>query len=81
MKMLALLLLMISLLFGVVDINSASLKELKTLKGIGKVKARAIVDFRKSHCFKSIIELTLVKGIGKRTLEKNRENLSTGTCK
>ena len=72
---------MVSLLLGIVDINSASLKELKTLKGVGKVKAMAIVDFRKSHCFQNVNELTLVKGIGEKTLEKNRINLTTGACK
>lgn len=43
MKVLIFLLLIVSFLFADVDINNASLKELKTLKGVGKVKASVIV--------------------------------------
>ncbi len=31
-------------------------------------------------CFKSIDELAKVKGIGKKTVEKNRDNLTLGQC-
>lgn len=81
MKFLVLFLFTVSFLFGVVDINNASPKELKTLKGIGKVKASAIVEFRKEHCFKSINELSLVKGVGAKTISKNRDNISVGNCR
>lgn len=81
MKVLVILAFVISVLFGFVDINSASVKELRSLKGIGKSKAEAIVSFRKSHCFKNVNELSMVKGIGKKTVEKNRADLKAGTCK
>ena len=68
-------------LFGVVDINSASVKELSSLKGVGSKKAETIISFRKEHCFKSVDELSEVKGIGKKTVEKNRANLKAGKCK
>ena len=68
-------------LFGKVDINSASIKELSTLKGIGETKAKAIVEYRKQQCFKSVDELTKVKGIGKATLGKNKSNLEAKSCK
>ena len=62
------------------DVNSASAKELTSLKGVGEVKSKAIVEFRKGRCFKSVDELALVKGIGKKTIEKNRVDLSVGVC-
>lgn len=70
-----------SFLFSGVDINSASLLELKTLKGVANVKASAIVEFRKGHCFKKVNELILVKGIGTKTVSKNKDNLIVGSCK
>ena len=69
------------LVFGAVDVNNASIKELTTLKGIGKQKAEAIVAYRKSHCFKNIDELTKVKGVGKKLIEKNKANIEVGKCK
>ena len=81
MKVLVMLVLGISFLFGAVDINSASVKELSSLHGIGKTKAEAIVLYRKGHCFKNVSELSLVKGIGNKTVEKNRADLKAGACK
>jgi competence protein ComEA len=56
------------------DINSDTADELaKGLAGIGPAKAQAIVQYReKNGPFKSVDDLTHVKGIGKATLEKNR---------
>lgn len=60
-----------------ININTASADELANLNGIGKVKAEAIIEHRKQIGeFKSLEELTLVKGIGHATLEKNRNLLS-----
>jgi len=81
MKILAILVLGFSLMFGAVDINNASVKELSTLIGIGSKKAELIVAYRKAHCFKNVDEIVKVKGIGKKFLQKNRENLKAGTCK
>ena len=81
MKILAILVLGFSLMFGAVDINSASVKELSSLKGIGTKKEEAVVAYRKAHCFKNVDEIVKVKGIGKKFLQKNRTNLKTGACK
>ncbi|MEP9316539.1 ComEA family DNA-binding protein [Pseudomonas sp. LABIM340] len=61
-----------------VNINTASAEELqKSLKGIGKVKAQAIVDYRASNGpFTTVDQLLEVKGIGKGTLDKNRDRIS-----
>lgn len=81
MKVLMILLMSLSFIFASIDINSADTKDLVTLKGIGAKKAEAIIAFRKSHCFKTVEELVKVKGIGKKTVEKNRANLKAGFCK
>lgn len=53
-----------------VDINSASLEELETIKGIGPVIAERIIEERP---FEKIEELDRVKGIGNKTLEKIKQ--------
>lgn len=61
-----------------VNINTASVDELsERLKGIGKAKAQAIVDFREIHGgFRHIDELIEVKGIGEAILAKNKGRLT-----
>ena len=63
--------------FAVVNINTASQAELESLPGIGPVKAKAIIDDRaKNGSFKSVDDLDRVKGIGKATIDKMRNDLS-----
>ena len=81
MKILAIIELGATLLFGSVDINSASKSELMELKGIGAKKADAIIKHRKDKCFKTVAGLTDVKGIGPKFMEKNKKNLKAGKCK
>lgn len=67
--------------FGVfaasVDINTADASTLAAeLNGIGTAKAAAIVAYRESNGpFKRLEDLIQVKGIGAKTLEKNRSIL------
>ena len=57
----------------IIDVNSASVRELQKLSGIGEVTARAIVAYRGEHGdFASADDLLNVKGIGQATLEKIR---------
>ena len=58
--------LMSGLLFAadLININTASREELKTLQGIGQVRADAIIKYREAHGpFKSLDELRKVTGI------------------
>lgn len=59
-----------------ININKASIEQLKTLSGIGDSKAKAILDYRESNGgFKSIDELSNIDGIGSKTLEKLRDKV------
>jgi competence protein ComEA len=66
-----------------VNLNTASASQLETLNGIGAAKAEAIVAYRTEHGgFKSVDELAQVKGIGEKTVEKNRDQMTvTPTAK
>ncbi|MDH3983978.1 MAG: ComEA family DNA-binding protein [Gammaproteobacteria bacterium] len=70
-------------LAGPVDINTADAETISAeLKGIGLVKAKAIVDYREKHGpFRSADDLSLVKGIGERTVELNRTDIKVSTKK
>lgn len=59
-----------------ISLNKATLEELMTLKGIGESKAKAIIEYREKTPFKSIEEITNVKGIGKAMFEKIKDNIS-----
>jgi competence protein ComEA len=69
-----------SALAGPVDVNTADAATLSAeLQGIGMSKAVAIVEYRETNGpFKSPDDLILVKGIGERTIELNRENILVG---
>lgn len=56
------------------DINSASLKQLEAVKGIGHDTAQNILDYRKKHGkFTSMTELEAVNGVGKVRTEALKE--------
>lgn len=63
-----------------VNINSASAEEIAVeLKGVGESKAAAIVAYRQAHgLFQSADDLAMVKGIGQKTVDANRENILVG---
>ncbi len=60
-----------------VNINTANAKTIAaSLQGIGQKKAEAIVKYRKTHGkFKTIKDLVKVKGIGLKTLQKNKGDI------
>jgi len=62
-----------------ININTADKETLMSvIKGVGETKAEAIIAYRKENGdFKSVDELTNVKGIGQTIVDKHREQLST----
>jgi len=57
-----------------VNVNTASAEDIsENLKGIGMSKARLIVDYREANgTFLHVDELVNVKGIGIKTIDRNR---------
>ncbi|WP_100642224.1 ComEA family DNA-binding protein [Alteromonas facilis] len=54
---------------SLLDLNSATLEQLSALKGIGKTKAKAIVEYRQSvGKFHHVDQLSEVRGIGEKLL-------------
>lgn len=64
-----------------ININTASIEELERLHGIGPAIANRIIEYRKFHGgFQSIEEITRVKGIGVKTYEKIKGNITIVPC-
>ncbi|MDR1620976.1 MAG: ComEA family DNA-binding protein [Synergistaceae bacterium] len=64
---------------GKVDVNRASQEELISLKGVGPVLAKNIVEHRlKNGRFRSVEDLLQVKGIGVKKLEGLRDSVILG---
>jgi len=60
-----------------INLNQANVDELTQLKGVGTVKAQAIVRYRENNGkFKSVDELLKVKGIGEKVIAANIEKLA-----
>lgn len=72
---------LITQLFAVVEINSATSSQLLEFNGIGKAKAQKIISYREINgCFKSVDELTRIDGISKKIISSNRATLALGIC-
>ncbi|MDX1569822.1 MAG: ComEA family DNA-binding protein [Xanthomonadales bacterium] len=58
-----------------VNVNTASAQEMAdALTGIGMTKAEAIIDYREANGpFQHVDELVNVKGIGLKTVDRNRD--------
>lgn len=61
---------------GLININTASADELKTLNGIGDVMAERIIEYRSSKAFKSKEDIMSVDGIGSKTYEKIKDRIA-----
>ena len=60
-----------------VNINTADVQQLQTLNGIGQKKAEMIVDYRnKNGNFKSVDDLINVQGLGAKTVDNLRDQVT-----
>lgn len=63
-------------LFAAVNLNTATVEELSTLKGIGMHTAEKIIEYRKQHGFKDAREIMNIKGIGQKKYDKIKDELA-----
>ena len=62
---------------NLININTADLEQLKEITGIGNIKAQSIIDYREANGgFKSLEELKNVDGIGDKTFEKIKDQIT-----
>lgn len=62
-----------------IDINSADEDELSKLYGIGKSRAKAIIEYRENNGgFFTVEELANISGISEKIIEKNKELITVG---
>lgn len=60
----------------IVNINTASVQELCTIRMIGETKAKAIVNYREKYgAFKDKKDIVKVYGIGEKTYEKIKDSI------
>ncbi|BCB25827.1 hypothetical protein SKTS_07130 [Sulfurimicrobium lacus] len=65
-----------------IDLNAATQAQLESVKGIGPVKAKAIIEYRtKNGPFKSVDDLQKVTGFGKPSVNKLRAEVTVGGAK
>ncbi len=60
-----------------VNLNTADAQALEALPGIGPAKAKAVIEYRqKNGAFKTVDDLRKVSGIGEKTLEELRSQVT-----
>lgn len=75
MKLLFVFIFLMNILFGEVNINTASKEELMSLNGIGSKKADMIISYRNKNKFKNIEEIKKVKGISNKIFDKIKKDI------
>ncbi len=68
--------LLLSVQLMAVNLNTATIEELSSLKGIGKSTAEKIVTYREQQKFNRINEIKNVKGIGEKKFDMIKKDLS-----
>jgi len=62
-----------------IDINTATVKELEELPGVGPTTAKAIVEFRtRAGRFQRVTDLLVIRGISESKLKKMRPYITIG---
>jgi competence protein ComEA len=66
----------LAILLFIINLNTATIKELETLPGIGPALAKRIVAFRQErHGFKRVEELLAIPGISEKKWKAIREKV------
>jgi competence protein ComEA len=61
-----------------VNLNTATQEELVALPGVGPAKAKAIIEYRTAHPFKTVDEVKNVRGIGDHLYESLKGKITVG---
>jgi len=80
-KVIALLLLSVSLMLASINLQTASKIELMSVKGIGPKKADQIIDYRKTNVIKSAEDLKKLKGFGPSLISNIKKGATVSTAK
>jgi len=64
------------MLFGSMDLNTATKLELMEIKGMGLVKAERIIKFRKNNKIDNLNDLKKIKGFGPSLIVEIKKSLS-----
>jgi len=62
------------------DVQTASKKDLMCIKGIGEKKATAIIEYRKKNKLKSVDDLLKIKGFGKSIIDNIKKENKNAKC-
>lgn len=77
--LLCLVLFSANIALAAVNLNTATVEELQSLKGVGPAKAKAIVEYRKKNGnFKSVNDLNNVSGFGDKTVAALKNEVTVG---
>lgn len=63
---------------GVININTASVDQLCSLYNIGPKRAAAIIAYRTEHPFVNTREIMNISGIGSKTFERIKDEITVG---
>ena len=74
-KILILIFFIGTMLFGSIDLNSATKEQLMQISGIGAKKAMQIIKFRENRSITKPEDLLEIKGFGPKLIEKIKNNL------
>lgn len=74
-QLIIVLMFLVSFVFGAVNINTASKKELMSLDGIGSKKAEEIIKYREKTPFKKPEDIKNIKGIGDKLFDKIKDKI------
>jgi competence protein ComEA len=80
-KIVALFMLSVSLMFGAINLQTATKDELMSIKGIGPVKAEQIIKYRKTNKIKSADDLKNIKGFGDGVVDNVKKNKTVSSEK
>lgn len=61
---------------GVINLNTASVDELRLIPGVGPARVRNVMAYRRLHPFRTVDELARIKGIGRKMVRHWRAHLA-----